>query len=383
VSDILVIEPNDDDEYAEDAEFDGVEADEEPSKNWLLSIAASVIVSLVLIGETVGGLIGLNDYKPLEFGVGTSSVTACDAALDVVPVSGVISSETEVVQTLQSIDISKISDECLNKTFTIEMYKSTGPLTGSPVNIATRMGGTPTSYIRFVLATQPSGFTGLDWRIYPSSDGLPNPPSSTGLTTCGDNDAGTPDVNAIDNVNIPTFDWFDRSNPGFGIVCPNDNFLTHISGFITVPGTDDGDLTSVNFGLESNGNSELRIGGRTVISDRSTHATSTKFGSTLLRKGQTYSIDLWYFKGTGSGSLALSWNRNASTGEILASPVVVPSSAFTFQSTVGIVIPSSEGVTDYSVSAVSLSTNNRSVRINIASRVLAGDVNRFTLETSR
>jgi len=377
VSDILVIEPNDDDEYAEDAEFDGIEADEEPSKNWLLSIAASVIVSLVLIGETVGGLIGLNSYEPLEYGTGVSSTTACDAALDVLPVSGVQSSETEVVQTLSHIDISGISDECLNKTFTIAMYKSTGPLTGSPVNIGTRMGGTPTSYIRFVLATQPTGFTGLDWKIYPTSGGLPNPSSATGLSTCGG------DSNAIDNVNVPTFDWFDLTNPGYGIVCPDDNFLTHMTGFLTIPGTDDGDLTSVSFGLESNGNAELLIGGRTVISDRTSHATSTKNGSILLRKGQTYSIDVWYFKGTGSGSLVLSWNRNSSTGAILASPVVVPSSAFTFQSTVGIVIPSSEGVTDYTVTALGLSTNNRSVRINIASRVLAGDANRFTLETSK
>ncbi|MFM8842514.1 MAG: PA14 domain-containing protein [Actinomycetota bacterium] len=377
MSDILVIEPNDDDEYAEDAEFDGIEADEEPSKNWLLSIAASVIVSLVLIGETVGGLIGLNSYEPLEYGTGVSSTTACDTALDVLPVSGVQSSETEVVQTLSHIDISGISDECLNKTFTIEMYKSTGPLTGSPVNIGTRMGGTPTSYIRFVLATQPTGFTGLDWKIYPTSGGLPNPSSATGLNTCGG------DSNAIDNVNVPTFDWFDLTNPGYGIVCPDDNFLTHMTGFLTIPGTDDGDLTSVSFGLESNGNAELLIGGRTVISDRTSHATSTKNGSILLRKGQTYSIDVWYFKGTGSGSLILSWNRNSSTGAILASPVVVPSSAFTFQSTVGIVIPSSEGVTDYTVTALGLSTNNRSVRINIASRVLAGDANRFTLETSR
>lgn len=377
MSDILVIEPNDDDEYAEDAEFDGVEADEEPSKNWLLSIAASVIVSLVLIGETVGGLIGLNNYEPLEYGNGVSSTTACDDALDVLPVSGVRTSETEVVQTLSHIDISGISDECLNKTFTIEMYKSTGPLTGAPVNIATRMGGTPTSYIRFVLATQPTGFTGLDWKIYPTSAGLPNPSTATGLSTCGG------DSNAIDNVNVPTFDWFDQSNPGYGIVCPDDNFLTHMSGFLTIPGTDDGELTSVSFGLESNGNAELLIGGRTVISDRSSHSTSTKSGSILLRKGQTYSIDVWYFKGVGNGSLSLSWNRNASTGAVLTSPVLVPSSAFTFQSTVGIIIPSSEGVTDYSVTALGLSTNNRSVRINIVSRVLAGDANRFTLETSK
>lgn len=377
MSDILVIEPNDDDEYAEDAEFDGIEVDEEPSKNWLLSIAASVIVSLVLIGETVGGLIGLNSYEPLEYGNGVSSTTACDDALAVLPVSGVQSSETEVVQTLSHIDISGISDECLNKTFTIEMYKATGPLTGSPVNIATRMGGTPTSYIRFVLATQPTGFTGLDWKIYPTSAGLPNPATATGLSTCGG------DSNAIDNVNVPTFDWFDQTNPGYGIVCPDDNFLTHMSGFITIPGTDDGELTSIGFGLESNGNAELLIGGRTVISDRSSHSTSTKNGSILLRKGQTYSIDIWYFKGSGSGSLSLSWNRNASTGAILPTPVVVPSSAFTFQSTVGIVIPSSEGVTDYTVTALGLSTNNRSVRINIVSRVLAGDANRFTLETSK
>lgn len=77
MSDILVIEPNDDDEYAEEAELDGVDQEEPRSRNWQMSIAAGLIVSLVLIGETVGGLIGLNNFETLELGSGSATVTNC------------------------------------------------------------------------------------------------------------------------------------------------------------------------------------------------------------------------------------------------------------------------------------------------------------------
>lgn len=376
MSDILVIEPNDDDEYAQEAELDGLEeVPEEPSKNWLMGIAAGLIVSLVLIGETVGGLIGLNNFENLEFGQGVTALTNCDSQLNVIPNAepGALGGDTQFQ--LESVDITGISDECLNKTFTLSMYKSVGLGAGQGATIGTRKGGTPTNYIKFVLATQSSDFNGLDWKIYPTSNGLPNPASATGLSTCGG------DSNAIDQIEIPTFDWTNNANPGFGIVCPDNNFLTHFSGFIEFPGTDDGSLHDTTFTLKSTGNAELRIGGKAVISDRQSHAVSSKSGSFTHRKGTSYSFDLWYFKGTELGELRLSWNR-AGNGEISLPAAAVPPSAFSFDNTVLITIPGSELPVNYSISAVELLPNNRSVRITLASAISVDNVDRFTIETS-
>lgn len=376
-SDILVIEPNDDDEYAQEAELDGLEEvpEEGPSRNWKMSIAAGVIVSLVLIGETVGGLIGLNNYENLELGTGVSTIANCDSALTVTPsaVSARINNQQEFK--LDYVDIAGISDDCLNKTFTLTLYKSVGLGLGQEATLGTRMGGSPTSYVKFVLATQPSGFNGLDWKIYPTSDGLPNPPSSSGLSTCGG------DNNAVENIDLPNFDWTDASNPGFGIVCPDDDFLTHFSGYIEFPGDDDGDLHGTTFTLRSTGNAELRIGNKVVISDRQTHSAANRTGTFTHRKGTSYSFDLWYFKGEGEGELSLSWNRN-SDGSLSGSAGTVPSTAFSFENSISIVIPASEGVVDYTVTALEFNANNRSVRISLGSVVPTTDVDRFTLETS-
>jgi len=375
-TDILVIDPNDDDEYAEEAALDGVaELEEPPSRNWQLSIAAGLIVSLVLIGETVGGLIGLNNFENLEFGQGIATVTNCDSNLTLMPRAETRAINGEANFVLETIDIGGISDDCLNRTFELELYRNVGLGTSEASTIGTRMGGSPTSYIRFVLATQPTGFNGLDWKIYPTSAGLPSPPASTGLSTCGG------DNNAIDNVNIPTFDWTSNANPGFGIVCPDDNFLTRFSGFIQFPGTDDGNLHGTTFTLRSTGNAELKIGTQTVVSDRQSHSPQNRTGSFTHRKGTTYSFELWYFKGDGAGELQLSWNR-ASDGALAGSSSLVPTSAFSFGNTVAIVIPSSEGVVNYTIVPVELAQNNRSVRITLGSQVLTSNVDKFTIETS-
>lgn len=375
MSDILVIEPNDDDEYAEEAELDGVPEEEPRSRNWQMSIAAGLIVSLVLIGETVGGLIGLNNFEALELGTGSTTITNCDSALTVTPKAKTTLINGEPTFVLEYVDIAGISDECINKTFKLELYKSVGLGAGQAANIGTRVSGTPTSYVKFMLATQPSGFNGLDWKIYPTSAGLPNPLSTSGLSTCGG------DNNFTDDVNFNNFDWTDPLSPGFGIVCPDDNFLVRLSGYITFPGVEDGDMHSTAFSLRSTGNAELRVGNRSVISDRGSHNASSYSGSFTHRKGTSYSFDLWYFKGVGAGELKLSWNR-ASDGSATGSTSVIPNSAYSFGNTVSIVIPGSEGVVNYTVEALALATNNRSVRIRLNSQIPTTDVDRFTLETS-
>jgi len=375
VSEILVIEPNDDDEYAQEAEFDGVEQEEPRSRNWQMSIAAGLIVSLVLIGETVGGLIGLNNFESLELGAGSTTLTNCDSNLTLTPKAKSANIDGEPKFLLEYVDIEGISDDCLNKTFELELFKSAGLGTGQAATIGTRMNGSPTSYVKFVLATQPTGFNGLDWKIYPTNAGLPSPLSTTGLSTCGG------DNNFLDEVNLSNFDWTDPSGPGFGIVCPDDGFLTRISGYIKFPGVDDGSLHSTSISLSSTGNSELIIGSKTVISDRSTHAASARSGSFSHRKGTTYSFDLWHFKGAGSSELKLSWNR-ASDGSATASNSTVPNSAFSFGNSVQIVVPTSEGTVNYTVTLLASATNNRSVRVTLGSQVLTDNVDRFTIETS-
>ena len=389
-SDILVIDPNDDDEYAEEAALDGVEeAQESPSRNWQLSIAAGLIVSLVLIGETVGGLIGLNNYENFELGSGIATLTNCDSQLTVKPAAKVEGSGSELDFKLDSVEISGISDECLNKTFTLSLYSSAF---GTPANFATRLGDTnnPVNYLKFTLATIPpvdlfgSDVNDPDWRIFPkekdngdiqiASDSLPNPLTSTGLTACLGDGSTTP------NINFSTADLIWRGTYST-IICPTDNYLVHIYGFISFPGTDNGSLHSTNFSLSTSGRTQLNVGGRTVISDQSAHAIGTRTGSFLHRKGSTYSFDLWYYKGTGDGELKLSWNRDSSGN--ITSATVVPASALSYDNTVGIVIPSSEGVTNYQVVQVSSDSNNRSVRVNfISSKISTSQVNRFTLETS-
>ena len=395
MSDILVIEPNDDDEYAKEAELDGVEeVEEEQSKNWLMGIAAGLIVSLVLIGETVGGLIGLNNYENLEFGSGITTLANCDSELTVKPIAKTEGSGDELDFKLDAFEISGISDECLNKTFTLSLYSSNF---GTPANFATRLGdpNNRVNYLKFTLATIPKlnefgedefgdDLNNPDWRIYPkvtesnvtqiASDGLPSPLTSTGLQAC------LGDPNTSPNINFSSADlrWAGRYST---ILCPTDNYLVNIYGFVSFPGTDDGSLHSTTFSLSSTGNAQLTVGGRSVISDRSSHAIGTRTGNFLHRKGSTYSIDLWYYKGTGSGELKLFWNRDSSGNT--TSATIVPSSALSFDKTVGIVIPSSEGVTNYQVIELSPTSNNRAIRVNfLSSRISTSLVNRFTIETS-
>ncbi len=374
MSDILVIGPNDDDEYAQEAELDGLEGVEEsPSKNWLMGIVAGVIVSLVLIGETVGGLIGLNNFENIEFGQGVTVAAACDPELVITPNADPISTNDSAEFNLTSIDIGGISDACLGKTFTLSMYKSVGLGAGQTANIGTRKGGTPTHQVKFALIAQNSDFNGLDWRIYPSEAGLPDPTSASGLSTCGG------DNNAIDNVNFTSFNWNEVSfPPGCPINLSTntlDNALTHLTGFIQFPGTDDGSRSNMNFSLTSTGNAELKVGGQIVISDRETHSASSRSGAFSYRKGTSYSFDLWYFKSNGAGELKLTWDGPTADG-------VIPTTYFSSQNTVLATISSGELPVNYQVNMKELLSNNRSVRITLATGISTLNVDRFTIETS-
>ena len=78
--DILKLDPNEEDEYAEDAEIEAEIEEEEaglapPSKvetfaqkkTFKAIIAAATIYTLVLVGETIGAFVTLNNAENLEF----------------------------------------------------------------------------------------------------------------------------------------------------------------------------------------------------------------------------------------------------------------------------------------------------------------------------
>lgn len=400
MSDILVIEPNDDDEYAEEAELDGVEeVEEEQSKNWLMGIAAGLIVSLVLIGETVGGLIGLNNYENIEFGVGTATLTNCDSELTVRPIAGTEASGDELGFKLSAVEISGISDECLNKTFTLSLYSSNIGTPANFVQIGDASSPTSANYVRFTLATQriPDPFAPLDtdnpaWLVYPKfkssnpsiqqlfSSELPEPLSDTGLESC------LPAFTGIEDIDFDSDDlsWTAPEYASAERECGPNEYLKKIVGYIEFPGTDNGTLFTTNFSLRSTGNAILKIGNRTVISDTSSHSVMDKTGSFVHRRGSTYFFELWYYKGIGSAELRLRWNRNDCKPDTTSGGFcVVPSSALTESNQVGYVIPTSEGAVNYTVTEVSNEENSRAVRINLGTpRISSAEVSRFTLKTS-
>ena len=390
MSEILVIDPNEDDQYAEEAALDGIEDAQEPeSRNWLMGIAAGLIVSLVLIGETVGGLIGLNNYETFELGFGTSTIVNCDREITVKPISEFDTATTTEFR-LSAVEISGIHDDCFNKTFTLSLYSS--PF-GDKANFVTR-NSVSVNYLRFVLATlQPEGtFNDLNWRVYPREIGeaptatiqtplnsktLPDPLSTSGLTACLGEGTYTLDID-FDSADL---NW-SAGTPYANVVCPRSgDYLMHMSGYIKFPGDDDGKLHSTTMGLSSTGNVQLSIGNKSVISDRTTHGIQSKSGSVLHRKGAVYPFELWYYKGSTNGALILTWNRG-SDGE-LSAQTLVPNSAFTSSAPeIGIVIPSSEKPNNYTATGT-LSSNNNFVRINLGlPRITTADVSRFTLETS-
>ena len=340
------------------------------SKSWMISLSLATILALVVIGDTIGALVNVNNRTHIEFGQGVTLSVPCDQnGITVKPVASYKNDSADRKFLLDSLLISNLSDQCLGRLFQVKFYSLSGP----PMVIGYRNSGTDADAVKFLLSRKlnTDSFPGLNWYTYPIATGLTTNNLWTGdPTLCGG------DNNSTDVVN---FDWgSDNPLPG----CPTDNWLTHFQGFINIPGSDDGTTHNVKLTIETYGNSELFLDGSRVISDATTHASLTKAAATLsLRKGQSYLLDYWIFKPSGNSAANLYWDLNSS-GNSTGTDAIIPDSAFYTQAEDVIEIAPTEGITDYVITSVSNTTNDRAIKVTFARPVDATLVKFLTLETT-
>ena len=100
-------------------------------KNLSILIGVAVICGAFALSSTFAGNIGLNSGKPVEFGQGVTSTTACDNEITITPYSSFVNEPGGGRHLLTSIKISGIdstSSKCSGKTFAIRAYGDSGLL---------------------------------------------------------------------------------------------------------------------------------------------------------------------------------------------------------------------------------------------------------------
>jgi hypothetical protein len=373
---ILKLDPNEDDEYVEDAELEAEfeEGDQpvtEVSKleafsqgNPFKAIVAGIVVyTLVLIGETIGARVTLGDAENLEFGQGVLTTVGCDDnGIKVTAIARTDTSTADYQFQLDSLRLSEIADACINKTFKIALYNSSNDAVNLGYN---RIVSSPASRedaknVKLIIKRTSADADGIDWRVFPASS-LPNPVSESGLTICG----GAFDLSETINYNFGTT----IPKPG----CPRNNYLTHWRGFVTVPGTDDGIERDVQFSVVTTGETVLTINNQIIINGRGQTQERTLTGSYPFYRGMSYPIDLWVFKATGVGKTILDWD--------IAGDNVVPASALQYDATLSVSVSASEGVTDYTASSTSFATNAINFTVSFPRAIPADEAKKFTLES--
>ena len=373
----------DDTDYYDD-DYEEV-ASPQRSRSWMISLSLATILALVVIGDTIGALVNVNNRTHIEFGQGIALTLPCDNAVTVKPVAEFKTNGADKEFLLDSLFISGLSDQCLKKLFQVKFYSLSGP----PINIGYNKISGGSRYdadsVKFLLSRKVLSdasylglYSGLNWYTYPEATGLGSPPAPPRNNGSGEPILCGGEKNVADTINYTESDWASPPAP----FCPTDNWLIHFQGYLEMPGTDDGELKPVNFQLESFGNSELWIDEYRVIADNSTRTELTATsGGTSLRRGQSYLLDYWVFKGTGSGAAILKWNLDGS-GNATGTYSVVPSSAFYAQSQDLIEIAPTEGTTDYTIESVSSAINDRSIKIVFARPVPAQNIRFLTIETT-
>ena len=94
-------------------------------------IGVAVICGAFALSSTFAGNIGLNSGKPVEFGQGVASATACDNQITITPFSSFVNETGGGRHLLTSVKISGIdssSSKCSGKTFLIKAYGDSGLL---------------------------------------------------------------------------------------------------------------------------------------------------------------------------------------------------------------------------------------------------------------
>jgi hypothetical protein len=372
--DILKLDPNEEDEYLEDAEIEaeveeeelGIAAPKAPSiadrKSFKFGITAAFIYTLVLIGDTIGARITLNGANPIEYGQGSIVAQACDD--NGMRVSAISYTDTSTVPYsfyLSGIRLSEISDACINQTFKLTILDSNANALNLGYNQMTNGSGPDAKFAKFLLTRNSSDSDGIDWRVFPTST-FPNPPSEDGLTICG----GEYDLSDTIDYDFGS----DVPKPG----CPQDNYLIHWRGFVKIPKTDDGVKHDVLFSLFSNGKSQVQINNQNIITDRSGHDFGKVTGSIPLQYGRSYGIDVWMHKTTGNAKIRLDWNVDSDT--------TIPAGVFQYDASISAQVSASEGTTDYYATYSQSTANARAFTVYFPRMLPADSVKKFTLETS-
>ena len=374
--DILKLDPNEDDEYAEDAEIEAEIEEEEaglapPSKietfaqkkSFKAVIAAATIYTLVLVGETIGAFVTLSDAENIEFGRGVLTTVGCDDnGIRVTALARTESPTADIAFKLGSLKLSEIADSCINKTFKIGLYNGSNDVVNLGYNqiVTSPSSRQNAQFAKVIIRRTSVDAEGIDWRVFPATS-LPNPVSEAGLTICG----GDFDLSETINYNFGT----SIPKPG----CPRNNYLTHWRGFVTLPGTDDGLERDVQFSLLTTGEAILQINNQTVINGRGGTQERTLTGTTSLLRGASYPIDLWVFKSTGVGKTILDWDVPGDS--------VVPASALQYDSALGVIVSASEGTTDYTATSTSFATNAINFILTFPRSIPADEARKFVLET--
>ena len=374
--DILKLDPNEDDEYAEDAEIEAEIEEEEaglapPSKietfaqkkSFKAVIAAATIYTLVLVGETIGAFVTLNNAENLEFGRGVLTTVGCDDnGIRVTALARTESPTADIAFKLGTLKLSEIADSCINKTFKIGLYNGSNDAVNLGYNqiVTSPSSRQNAQFAKVIIRRTSVNAEGIDWRVFPATS-LPNPVSEAGLTICG----GDFDLSETIDYNFGTT----IPKPG----CPRNNYLTHWRGFVTLPGTDDGLERDVQFSLVTTGEAILQLNNQTVINGRGGTQERTLTGSIPLLRGASYPIDLWVFKSTGVGKTILDWD--------VAGDSVVPATALQYDSALGVVVSASEGTTDYTATSTSFATNAINFILTFPRSIPADEARKFVLET--
>lgn len=374
--DILKLDPNEDDEYAEDAEIEAEIEEEEAGlapptkietfaqkKSFKAVIAAATIYTLVLVGETIGAFVTLNNAENLEFGRGVLTAVGCDDnGIRVTALARTESPTADIAFKLGTLKLSEIADSCINKTFKIGLYNGSNDAVNLGYNqiVTSPSSRQNAQFAKVIIRRTSVDAEGIDWRVFPATS-LPNPVSEAGLTICG----GDFDLSETIDYNFGT----SIPKPG----CPRNNYLTHWRGFVTLPGTDDGLERDVQFSLLTTGEAILQINNQTVINGRGGTQERTLTGTTSLLRGASYPIDLWVFKSTGVGKTILDWDVPGDS--------VVPASALQYDSALGVVVSASEGTTDYTATSTSFATNAINFILTFPRSIPADEARKFVLET--
>ena len=325
--------------------------------------AAATIYTLVLVGETIGAFVTLNNAENLEFGRGVLTAVGCDDnGIRVTALARTESPTADIAFKLGTLKLSEIADSCINKTFKIGLYNGSNDVVNLGYNqiVTSPSSRQNAQFAKVIIRRTSVNAEGIDWRVFPATS-LPNPVSEAGLTICG----GDFDLSETIDYNFGTT----IPKPG----CPRNNYLTHWRGFVTLPGTDDGLERDVQFSLVTTGEAILQLNNQTVINGRGGTQERTLTGSIPLLRGASYPIDLWVFKSTGVGKTILDWD--------VAGDSVVPASALQYDSALGVVVSASEGTTDYTATSTSFATNAINFILTFPRSIPADEARKFVLET--